>query len=109
MAEYIDKGALLKELADNYDCADVECRSADYNMGFERAMDIVSKALPLNVEIVKHGRWIDDQWIDYDLYLKCSKCGVMVMDAFFDDIGDWNYCPNCGSKIHQTDGEVGEP
>lgn len=99
MAEYIDKDALLKDLFDNYNCADIERWSADYTMGFERAMDIVSKALPLNVAIVKHGRWIEDQWIDYDLYLKCSKCGVMVMDAFFDDIGDWNYCPNCGARM----------
>lgn len=95
MTEYIDKGALLKELADNYDYAYVECWSAVYTMGFERAIDIVSKALPLNVAIVKHGRWIEDHE-----YLKCSECSVMVrQDSFFDDIGDWSYCPNCGAKM----------
>lgn len=102
MVEYIDKDALLKDITDNYNCAEVECWSADYIMGFERAMDIVSKALPLNVAIVKHGRWIDNQWIDYDEYLKCSKCGATVkLDSFFDDIWDWNYCPNCGTKMDE--------
>lgn len=102
MTEYIDKDALLKDITDNYNCAEVECWSADYTMGFERAMDIVSKALPLNVAIVKHGSWIDVQWLDYDEYLKCSECGAMVrLDSFFDDIGNLNYCPNCGAKMDE--------
>lgn len=41
----------------------------------------------------KHGRWEDD----HD-YIKCSVCGVSVKrDFVFFDIGDWNYCPNCGA------------
>ena len=100
MTEYIDKNALLKDLSSTYNCTD-ECWSSDCTMGFRRAVDIVNKASPLNVAIVKHGRWIDNQWIDYDEYLKCSKCGVMVrLNSFFDDIGDWNYCPNCGTKMN---------
>lgn len=97
MTEYIDKDALLKDITDNYNCAEVECWSADYTMGFERAMDIVSKALPLNVAIVKHGRWTEDHE-----YLRCSECGVMVKwdFTFLDDIGGWNYCPNCGARCN---------
>lgn len=96
MAEYIDKDALLKDLTDNYDCAEAECWSAAYTMGFGHAAGIVSKALPLNVAIVKHGKWIEDHE-----YLKCSECGAMVrQDSFFDDIGDWNYCPNCGARCN---------
>ena len=44
---------------------------------------------------VVHGRWIED----HD-YLKCPECGVMVKwDFTFFDIGNWNYCPNCGAKM----------
>lgn len=54
------------------------------------------EAIPtVDVEPVQHGRWIED----HD-YLKCPKCGVMVMRDFtFFDIGDWNFCPNCGTKM----------
>lgn len=39
-------------------CPQALAQSCDWytDMGFERAMDIASKALPLNVAIVKHGR-----------------------------------------------------
>lgn len=99
MAEYIDKDVLLRELNDRDRLKDIECWGSSYTYGFKCAMDMVSKALPLNVAIVKHGKWIDNRWIDYDEYIKCSECGAMVrLDSFFDDIGDWNYCPNCGAK-----------
>ena len=40
----------------------------------------------------------------YDLNkspIKCPKCGVMVKweFTFFDDVGNWNYCPNCGAMM----------
>lgn len=44
---------------------------------------------------VRHGLWIEN----HD-YLKCSECGVMVKRDFtFYDIGNWNYCPNCGAMM----------
>ncbi len=51
---------------------------------------------------VVHGRWIED----HD-YLKCPKCGVMVKwDFTFFDIGNWNYCPNCGAKMDEKGEEA---
>lgn len=48
-----------------------------------------------DVTPVVHGRWIED----HD-YLKCPECSVMVKRDFtFFDIGDWNYCPNCGAYM----------
>lgn len=48
-----------------------------------------------DVEPVRHRHWIED----HD-YLKCPECGVMVKRDFtFSDVGDWNYCPNCGAKM----------
>lgn len=64
----------------------------------ERCSAVVAdfEAMPAaDVEPVRHGEWIQD----HD-YLKCPECGVMVMRDFtFFDIGDWNYCPNCGAKM----------
>lgn len=55
----------------------------------------IAKAPTIEAEPVKHGRWIED----HD-YLKCSECSVMVKRDFtFFDIGDWNYCPNCGARM----------
>lgn len=98
MAEYIDKDALLKDLKDKCDYALREyCWSGEYINGFTHATDIVNKAPPLNVAIVKHGRWTEDHE-----YLRCSECGVMVKwdFTFLDDIGGWNYCPNCGARCN---------
>lgn len=102
MAEYIDKDALLRELNDRDRLKDIECWGISYTYGFERAMDMVSKALPLNVAIVKHAEWKNDE--NSSNCKVCSRCGrnVSIVDACL-------YCCNCGSKMHQTDEEVGEP
>lgn len=101
MTEYIDKDELLKDLNDRYKYRDLECWGLPYTFGFESAIDIVRKALPLNVAIVKHGKWKDDE--NSANYKVCSRCGrnVSIVDAGL-------YCCNCGSKMHQTDEEVGE-
>lgn len=59
----------------------------------------VSDAPAADVAPVVHGEWIED----HD-YLKCPECGVMVKwDFTFFDIGNWNYCPNCGAKMDGGD------
>ena len=97
MTEYIDKDALLKDLTDKHNYALTEyCWSGDYIMGFERAMDIVSKALPLNVAIVKHGRWVTKNLHGHEWAFVCSECGYVDGYPFNDS---YNYCPNCGAKL----------
>lgn len=41
------------------------------------------------------------RWTEDHDYIKCPKCGVMVKweFTFFDDVGNWNYCPNCGAMM----------
>ena len=59
------------------------------------AAEIIKKMPGIDAAPVVYGRWIED----HD-YLKCPECGVMVKwDFTFFDIGDWNYCPNCGAKM----------
>ena len=83
MAEYIKREeALMKLMQDG--CSAKNLQS-------------ISDMPAADVAPVRHGRWIDD----HD-YLKCPECGVMVKwDFTFFDIGDWNYCPNCGAKMDE--------
>lgn len=105
MADYISREAavtIADYAADEYpydkDPKKPETYS-EYNQGWHDACDYIRGKLeeekPADVESVQHWEWIED----HD-YLECPKCGVMVMRDFtFFDIGDWNYCPNCGEKM----------
>lgn len=50
------------------------------------------------------------RWIEDHDYIKCPKCGVMVKweFTFFDDVGNWNYCPNCGEKMDGGDNDAAD-
>jgi rubredoxin len=86
MAEYIERKAFIEAVKDIPMWGSVAAMFAD---GIPTA----------DVAPVVHGRWIED----HD-YLKCPECGVMVKwDFTFFDIGNWNYCPNCGAKMDGGD------
>ena len=71
------------------------CRSCVINSVLEKLREFPAA----DVAPVRHGRWIED----HD-YLKCPECSVMVKwDFTFFDIGDWNYCPNCGAKMDKEE------
>lgn len=92
MAEYIEREALLAHLR--------KCKETSTGSGLTAAVITAIQSfvegMPLaDVAPVVLGRWIED----HD-YLKCPECGVMVKRDFtFFDIGNWNYCPNCGAKM----------
>ena len=85
MAEYIEREeALMKLMQDG--CSAKNLQS-------------ISDMPAADVAPVVHAQWIED----HD-YLKCPECGVMVKRDFtFFDIGDWNYCPNCGAKMDEEE------
>lgn len=91
MAEYIEREAALHE---------IERREAlmvgDKCVSVAAMKSFIKNRPAAAVAPVVHGRWIEDSD-----YLKCPECSVMVMwdFAFFDDIGNWNYCPNCGARM----------
>ncbi len=93
MAEYIDREALKNDIAKS---------TEPFNTG--SVFRAINRQIAADVAPVVHGRWIED----HD-YLKCPECGVMVKwDFTFFDIGNWNYCPNCGAKMDGGNGDAQE-
>lgn len=90
--EYITKNRAKQFVCGhcNEVCSEEPCEPSDCDW-----MAFIDKEPAANVAPVVHGRWIED----HD-YLKCPECSVMVKwDFTFFDIGDWNYCPNCGAYM----------
>lgn len=99
MAEYIERGALM-QFPIRRDHYDRKNGNKHFINGIESVLEYAENLPAADVAPVVHGRWIED----HD-YLKCPECGVMVKwDFTFFDIGNWNYCPNCGAKMDIEDG-----
>ena len=98
MDEYIDREELLTH---QYNASHSNWpQLAEMVVGVEDIED----APAADVAPVVHGQWIED----HD-YLKCAECGVMVKwDFTFFDIGNWNYCSNCGAKMDGGDGDAAD-
>ena len=96
----IDANAVLKEMKETYctDCNNyngVCCRACEHMDD----MDFIEDAPTIDAHPVKHGTWNRT-----DMFVKCSECGVELLDdAFFGihvfDDGYMPFCPNCGAKM----------
>lgn len=93
MAEYIEREALLKAVSawrvlvkDLYDCGYDDCITA--------MEDTISDAPAADVEPVKHGRWINENFCT-----RCSACGNMTIYDKYSREVESDYCPNCGAKM----------
>lgn len=98
MAEYIKREELIKfPIRRNH--YDKKHGDEHFINGIETVLEYAENLPAADVAPVVHGRWIED----HD-YLKCPECSVMVKwDFTFFDIGNWNYCPNCGAKMDLED------
>ncbi len=90
IAEYIEREAAIKDygkgaISDGLTALD----PVDDIVMIARAMELISAA---DVAPVVHGKWIDD--VDSMI---CSECG-MKWNYCDNDVGDFCYCPNCGSR-----------
>lgn len=97
MAEYIEREALLKELATHFNKVDGRTL---YHPSMSLAMHDVRNAPAADVEPVKHGRWIEQEAPNMDTYCDCSACGesfVFIDGSPKDNL--YTYCPNCGAKM----------
>lgn len=90
MTTYIERETYRNRLAD----LESWCQD-ERKPGLKQALEMFDEVPAADVAPVVHGRWIED----HD-YLKCPECNVMVKwDFTFFDIGNWNFCPNCGAKM----------
>ena len=85
MAEYIEREAVCSDCKNQKVCVD-------------KSVCPVGRAPAADVEVVKHGRWIEHHNYIQGFYgntdYKCSVCGLER-----DWVGGANYCPNCGAKM----------
>lgn len=90
----IDANALLRKLREQQ-----KYSSANDSRGRAKAILEVIHAPTVDAQPVKRG-----EWERTDMFVKCSECGVELLDdAFFGihvfDDGYMPYCPNCGAKM----------
>lgn len=112
MSDYIDRDLLLAEIE--------ELKKSPWYNGcgenYERiirsdaigiVVDLCIKSAPaVDVQKIKHGKWIETQeplsWCDVDC-AECSVCHeswIVDEDSSVDDYECmWHYCPNCGAKM----------
>lgn len=67
--------------------------SDPYEEAVEEAIDIIRDAP--TIDVVKHGRWIDETFKPWGLVYhpyKCDQCGDHSE-------ADFNFCPNCGARM----------
>lgn len=56
-----------------------------------------------DVQEVKHGKMnmYKSKSMNRDATYKCSVCGKLC-SSYYNDIGEWNFCPNCGCKLDNS-------
>lgn len=84
-------------------CLDAEERGFDFWTSYtdiENTQRFLDEQPTVDAEIVRHGRWIYDQYFgDYSLHIfKCSVCGKKISVNKKEEIADFPYC-NCGAKM----------
>ena len=52
-----------------------------------------------DVAPVVHGRWVEKEKYTFGIMYDCSLCENRILDNGH----PWNYCPNCGAKMHEDD------
>ena len=116
MAEYIDKNALYKKIAELEEVARNQYLNAPKNSPvcsrFMEQLDertrfkhMVEDFPPADVAPVKHGKWVWKQGVSEDEYIKiCSNC-KKECHGYYDEEEDTvyhiesKYCPNCGAHM----------
>lgn len=94
MGRMVEDTAVIRAIrtalrADTDGMADLLCKGIE---------TVVFKYVPtIDVVPVRHGHWTDDTGIE-GAWNYCSVCGEQAIDLY-------NYCPNCGAKMDEEDGD----
>ena len=51
----------------------------------------------IEVDSVRHGRWIEQDKYTFGTMYDCSICDNRILDTGH----SWNYCPNCGCRMDE--------
>ena len=100
MAEYIDRQAFEKALTIASSCGKDKDRRV-----WAKSICILHDMPNADVAPVRHGRWIERDYLFPDPYYTCSACGE---DIYMEETGDpaldlftYTYCPHCGAKMDE--------
>lgn len=99
MTEYIDKSAAVRILEAKSDMA--VC--TDAQPYFAAAAKMMGLLPSVDVAPVIHARWIKHNVDKFEYTLHCSNCGWI--DALNAEWSKYNYCPNCGAKMDESEDE----
>lgn len=103
MAECIERAAAIKSV--------LRMRRPENSVAQNRMLSIIQmdmlKLPAADVAPVVHGRWeYIQQTLNTLSQLRCSFCGWWSLDPSID--GAYNYCPNCGAKMEEGNGDAGD-
>ncbi len=101
MPEYIEQEAaicIVEHAEDEhpYKVPQVPETYSDYNQGWSDACVYIREKLEgskaTDVNPVRHGRWLFDDFDGDGLDYQCSACKLYTHSGY-------SYCPNCGTKM----------
>ena len=93
MNEYISKEFMLKNLEDDKMNNAEHCEPVTIQI-MERFIRYVKEFPAADVQPVKHGRWINENFCT-----RCSACGNMTIYDKYSREVESDYCPNCGARM----------
>lgn len=76
------------------------------NAEWVRRIELVLEQLP---SAEKHGKWESKALDNFRKYeVVCSECGARYVGNYdaYDEPYDFNYCPNCGARMEESDGTL---
>ena len=105
MARYIDADKLietLKEIQQSHSPNLTKTTNAAIDLGLSLAMRMVRKEPTADVEEVKHGEWIINDYTGHYICSICESYQPYETRGEYRDYWDCDYCPICGARM---DGE----
>ena len=100
MAEYIEREAEIEKINHEALHACYHNRSGGAR-GLMLAKDLLQKAPTADVEPVRRGKWLENEYRHY-----CSECGHMGLFNGFGFKLESNYCPHCGAKMEEYKSDI---
>lgn len=100
MTNYIDRNILLEELNET------QIEGDEYYKGLGRAKQIVCDQPTVDVEEVRHGKWIYEgrHLVIMERAFQCSVCGRWMLTNFPKHVVEEQpYC-HCGAKMESVKG-----